>query len=44
MKDILKRVHAHMPYHLLPKYLEMIVQQELNLEIYFSHYELAEPG
>jgi sugar phosphate isomerase/epimerase len=26
-----------MPYHLLPKYLGMIVQQKLNLEIYFNH-------
>jgi sugar phosphate isomerase/epimerase len=40
MQDIVKRVHAHMPYHLLPEYLEMIVQQRLNLEIYFSHYVL----
>ena len=40
MQDVLKKVHAHMPYHLLPTYLEMIVQQKLNLEIYFSHYVL----
>jgi sugar phosphate isomerase/epimerase len=40
MQDILRKVHAHMPYHLLPKYLEMIVPQKLNLEIYFSHYVL----
>ena len=40
MQDILSKVHAHMPYHLLPKYLEMILQKKLNLEIYFSHYSL----
>jgi sugar phosphate isomerase/epimerase len=40
MQDILSKVHAHMPYHLLPKYLEMILQKKLNTEIYFSHYAL----
>ena len=40
MQNVLKRIHAHMPYHLLPTYLEMIVQNKLNLEIYFSHYVL----
>jgi len=40
MQDIVKRVHAHMPYHLLPTYLEMIVQQKLNLEIYFNHHSV----
>jgi sugar phosphate isomerase/epimerase len=40
MQDIISKVHAHMPYHLLPKYLEMILQKKLNLEIYFSHYSL----
>ena len=40
MQDIVSKVHVHMPYHLLPKYLEMILQQKLNLEIYFSHYSL----
>lgn len=36
MQDIIKKVHAHMPYHLLPGYMEMIVRQKLNLEIYFN--------
>ena len=40
MLDISSKVHAHMPYHLLPKYLEMILQKKLNLELYFSHYAL----
>jgi sugar phosphate isomerase/epimerase len=40
MQDIVSKVHVHMPYHLLPKYLEMILQKKLNLEIYFSHYAL----
>jgi hypothetical protein len=40
MQDILKKVHAHMPYHLLPDYLETILKRKLNLEIYFSHYVL----
>jgi sugar phosphate isomerase/epimerase len=42
MQDILNKVHAHMPYHLLPKYLEMILRRKLNLEIYFSHYALQD--
>jgi sugar phosphate isomerase/epimerase len=40
MLDILKSVHAHMPYSLLPQYMEMILDKKLNLEIYFSHYVL----
>ena len=40
MQDILNKVHAHMPFHLLPEYLEMILEKKLNLEIYFSHYAL----
>lgn len=40
MPDILRRVHAHMPYDLLPRYLAMILEKKLNLEIYFSHYAL----
>ena len=40
MQDLVSRVHIHMPYHLLPEYLEMILQQKLNLEIYFHHYAL----
>ena len=40
MQDILSKVHVHMPFHLLPKYLDMILQRKLNLEIYFSHYAL----
>ena len=40
MQDIVSKVHAHMPFHLLAKYLEMVLQRKLNLEIYFSHYAL----
>jgi len=40
MQDIVNKVHAHMPYHLLPKHLEMILQKKLNLEIYFHHWVL----
>lgn len=40
MCDIVSCVHAHMPYHLLPKHLEMILQRKLNLEIYFHHWVL----
>jgi sugar phosphate isomerase/epimerase len=42
MQDILSKVHAHMPFHLLPKYLEMILQKKLNLEIYFHHWALQD--
>lgn len=40
MPDILRSVHAHMPYQLLSRYLPMILEKKLNLEIYFSHYAL----
>ncbi len=40
MQDVLKSVHAHMPYQLLPRYLPMILEKKLNPEIYFSHYAL----
>lgn len=40
MLDIIKRVHAHMPYHLLPGYLPMILEKKLNLEIYLNHHTL----
>lgn len=40
MQSIIRKVHAHMPYHLLPKHLEMILQRKLNLEIYFHHWAL----
>jgi sugar phosphate isomerase/epimerase len=40
MHDFVSKVHAHMPYHLLPKYMEMILQRKLNLEIYFHHWAL----
>ncbi len=36
MLDIIKKVHAHMPYHLLSRHLPMILEKKLNLEIYFS--------
>ncbi|MRR16313.1 MAG: sugar phosphate isomerase/epimerase [Deltaproteobacteria bacterium] len=41
MQDILRSVHAHMPYQLLPRYLPMILEKKLNPEIYFSHYALS---
>ena len=40
MQSIISKVHAHMPYHLLPKHLEMILSRKLNLEIYFHHWVL----
>lgn len=40
MQDILSKVHVHMPFHLLPEYQEMILQKNLNLEIYFNHWVL----
>lgn len=40
MQNTISQVHAHMPYHLLPKYLEMILDRKLNLEIYFHHWAL----
>jgi sugar phosphate isomerase/epimerase len=36
MLDIIKKVHAHMPYHLLNRHLPMILEKQINLEIYFS--------
>jgi sugar phosphate isomerase/epimerase len=36
MLDMIRKVHAHMPYHLLTRYLPMILTHKLNLEIYFS--------
>jgi sugar phosphate isomerase/epimerase len=40
MQDILKKVHVHMPFDLLVRYQEMIFQEKMNLEIYFSHFVL----
>jgi sugar phosphate isomerase/epimerase len=40
MQDIIKRVHAHMPFDLLPEYLEFILKEKLNPEIYFSSFAL----
>ncbi|MFO7569735.1 MAG: TIM barrel protein [Smithellaceae bacterium] len=40
MHDILRTVHAHMPYHLLPQYLDMILAKKINPEIYFNHVVL----
>ena len=40
MQKVIGNVHVHMPYHLLPKYLKMILQNKLNLEIYFHHWIL----
>ncbi|KQC07486.1 MAG: hypothetical protein APR62_06375, partial [Smithella sp. SDB] len=42
MRNIKSKVHAHMPYHLLSRYLESILQQKLNLEIYFHHWVLQD--
>ena len=36
MQDILKKVHVHMPFDFLPRFQEMILQEKMNLEIYFS--------
>jgi len=41
MQDVIRKVHAHMPYHLLPRYLPMILERRLNLEIYFNHHTLS---
>lgn len=35
MKDIISKVHVHMPFHLFTEYREMILSNNLNLEIYF---------
>jgi len=40
MQKILKEVHAHMPYELLPSYLDLILQKKINPEIYFNHSAL----
>ncbi len=40
MSDVLSRIHAHMPYHLLREYLPILQARKLNPEIYFSHYVL----
>jgi len=37
MQKHISNVHVHMPYSLLPKYLKIILQNKLNLEIYFHH-------
>ena len=42
MQDIISKVHAHMPYHLLPKYLEMILQQKLKSRNIFQPLCFAE--
>jgi sugar phosphate isomerase/epimerase len=40
MQDILKIVHVHMPFDLLPQFQEMVLQKRINLEIYFGHIAL----
>lgn len=40
MQNILKEVHAHMPYELLPSYLDLILRKKINPEIYFNHSAL----
>lgn len=40
MPSVTSKVHAHMPYHFLPKYRDMILRHGLNLEIYFNHWTL----
>ncbi|HQK99383.1 MAG TPA: sugar phosphate isomerase/epimerase family protein [Smithellaceae bacterium] len=37
MQDIFNRIHAHMPYRLLPQYFPMLLEHRINPEIYFSH-------
>ncbi len=37
MQEIIKKVHAHIPYSLLMAYLPEIVDHKINVEIYFSH-------
>ena len=37
---MLRKVHVHMPYPLLPRHLPMVLEKKLNLEIYFSHIAL----
>lgn len=41
MQSIIQKVHVHMPYHLLPRYLPMILEHRLNLELYFNHHTLS---
>lgn len=40
MRDVLKKVHVHMPFDLLPRFQELILAENMNLEIYFSHSAL----
>jgi len=40
MLQIIRKVHVHMPYSLLPQYLPMVLEKKLNPEIYFSHVAL----
>jgi sugar phosphate isomerase/epimerase len=37
MLNILRKIHIHLPFDYLPKYGEMVLQNKMNLEIYFSH-------
>ena len=36
MQEILKKVHIHLPFDLIPKYQDAILKEKMNLEIYFS--------
>ena len=40
MLQIIRKVHVHMPYSLLPQHLPMVLEKKLNPEIYFSHVAL----
>jgi sugar phosphate isomerase/epimerase len=40
MKDIIRKIHIHMPFDLLPYYQDMIIRKKMNLEIYFSQLVL----
>lgn len=40
MHDILRTIHAHMPYHLLSQYMDLLIEKKINPEIYFNHVVL----
>ena len=36
MQDVLKKVHVHIPFHYLPEFQALVLQKQMNLEIYFN--------
>ena len=44
MRAILRRVHINMPLKVLPKYLEMVLQYRLNVELGFEAADLDGAG